>query len=136
MLVTILTQMVKLVFDLFILQLNIRGMYSKMNRLKSLIEEHTEGKYLYIILLCETWHSKNSPTPEIEGYNSVHNYRKRKKGGGVAILVSENLNYKIQPDLETPSQVFEHCIIEVKLKTEKLLSCSVIMHLILTLGYS
>ena len=29
--------------DLFILQLNIRGMYSKLNRLKSLIEEHTKG---------------------------------------------------------------------------------------------
>ena len=60
--------------DLFILQLNIRGMHSKMNRLKSLIEEHTEGKYLDIILLCETWHSKNSPIPEIEGYSSVHKY--------------------------------------------------------------
>ena len=110
--------------DLFILQLNIRGMYSKLNRLKSLIEERTEGKYPDIILLCETWHSKNSPTPEIEGYNSVHKYREHKKGGGVAVLISENLNYKLRPDLETSSQVFEHCIIEVKLKTEKIICCS------------
>ena len=55
-------------------------MYSKLNRLKSLIEERT-------------WHSKNSPTPEIEGYNSVHKYREHKKGGEVAVLISENLNY-------------------------------------------
>ena len=95
-----------------------------MNRLKSLIEEHTEGTYPDIILLCETWHSKNSPTPEIKGYNSVHEFCERKKGGGVAILISENINYKLRPDLETPSQVFEHCIIEVKLKTEKLICCS------------
>ena len=98
--------------DLFILQLNIRGMYSKLNRLKSLIEERTEGKYADIILLCEAWHSKNSPTPEIEGYNSVHKYHEHKKGGGVAVLISENLNYKLRPDLETSSQVFIHCKIE------------------------
>ena len=110
--------------DLFILQLNIRGMYSKLNRLKSLIEDHTEGKYSDIILLCETWHSKNSPVPEIEGYSSVHKYREHKKGGGVAILISENLNYKPRPDLELSSEVFEHCIVEVKLKTENIICCS------------
>ena len=110
--------------DLFILQLNIRGIYSKLNRLKSLIEEHTENKYPDIILLCETWYSKNSPTPEIESYNSVHKYREHKKGGGVAVLISENLNYKLRPDLETSSQVFEHCIIEVKLKTGNIICCS------------
>ena len=110
--------------DLFILQLNIRGMYSKLNRLKSLIEDCTDGKYPDIILLCETWHSKNSPIPEIEGYNSVHKYREHKKDGGVAILISENLNYKLHPDLEISSKVYEHCIIEVKLKTEKIICCS------------
>ena len=62
--------------------------------------------------------------PEIEGYNSVHKYREHKKGGGVAILISENLNYKLHPDLEISSQVYEHCIIEVKLKTEKIICCS------------
>ena len=110
--------------DLLILQLNIRGMYSKLNRLKSLIEDHTDGKYPDIILLCETWHSKNSPIPEIEGYSSVHKYREHKKGGGVAILISENLNYKLRPDLEISSEVYEHCIVEVKLKTENIICCS------------
>ena len=110
--------------DLFILQLNIRGMYSKLNRLKSLIEDHTEDKYPDIILLCETWHSKNSPVPEIKGYRSVHKYREHKKGGGVAILISENLKYKPRPDLELTSEVFEHCIVEVKLKTENIICCS------------
>ena len=99
-------------------------MYSKLNRLKSLIEEHTENKYPDIILLCKTWYSKNSPTPKIEGYNSAHKYHEHKKGGGVAVLISENLNYKLRPDLETSSQVFEHCIIEVKLKTENIICCS------------
>ena len=60
--------------DLFILQLNIRGMYSKISKLKSLIEDHSEGKYPDVILLCETWHSKNSPLPDIKGYNSVHKW--------------------------------------------------------------
>ena len=110
--------------DLFILQLNIRGMYSKLNRLKSLIEDCTDGKYPDIILLCETWHSKNSPIPEIEGYSCVHKYREHKKGSGVAILISENLNYKLCPDLEISSEVYKHCIVEVKLKTENIVCCS------------
>ena len=70
-------------------------MYSKLNRLKSLIEDRTDRKYPDIIILCETWHSKNSPIPEIEGYSSVHKYREHKKGGGVAILISENLKLQI-----------------------------------------
>ena len=92
--------------------------------MKSLIEDHTDGKYPDIILLCETWHSKNSPVPEIEGYSSVHKYREHKKGGGVAILISENLNYKPRPDLELSSEVYEHCLVEVKLKTENIICCS------------
>ena len=61
--------------DLFILQLNIRGMYSKISKLKSLIEDHSEGKYPDVILPCEPWHSKNSPLPDIKGYNSIHKCR-------------------------------------------------------------
>ena len=78
-----------------ILQLNILGLYSKSSRLKTLIEDHIDGKHLDIILLCETWHSKNSPVPDIEGYHCVHKSREHKKGGGVAIMVSENINYRL-----------------------------------------
>ena len=110
--------------DFVILQLNIRGLYSKTSRLKEVIEEHIEGRHPDIIFLCEMWQSKNSPMPIIEGYSCVHKYQEHRKGGGVAILISENVNYRVRPDLEVNSLIFEHCIIEVKLKSEKLLCCS------------
>ena len=42
----------------------------------------------------------------------------------MAILVSERLNFKVRTDLEITTEVFEHCIIKVKLRNEKLMCCS------------
>ena len=44
--------------DLIILQLNIRGLYSKQHKLKDLITDNFKGKNPDIIPLCETWQSK------------------------------------------------------------------------------
>ena len=42
----------------------------------------------------------------------------------MAILVSERLNFKVRTDLEITTEVFEHCIVKVKLRNEKLMCCS------------
>ena len=75
-------------------------------------------------MLCETWQSKNSPVPVIEGYQIVQRYREHRKGGGVAILISENLNYRRRPDLECNTSILEYCVIEVKLARENVICCS------------
>ena len=80
--------------DLVIVQLNTRGLYSKQQKLKELLMNTFKGKIPDIILLCETWQSKNSPVPEIEGYSIVQKHREHQKGGRVAILISENLKYR------------------------------------------
>ena len=69
--------------DLAIVQLNIRGLYSKQHKLKELLMNTFRGKVPDVILLCETWQSKNSPDRVIEGYNIVQKYREHRKGGGV-----------------------------------------------------
>ena len=61
--------------DLVIMQLNIRGLYSKQQKLNELLVNTFKGKVPDIILLCETWQSKNSPLPEIDGYRIVQKYR-------------------------------------------------------------
>ena len=68
--------------------------------------------------------AKTVPSQKLKGTVVCINIKNEKKGGGVAILVSDNLNYKIRPDLLIPTQVFEYCIVEVKLKMEKLICCS------------
>ena len=40
--------------DLVVLQLNIRGLYSKLTQLKSLKNDATNGKKPDILLICET----------------------------------------------------------------------------------
>ena len=113
--------------DLVIVQLNIRGLYSKQQKLKELLMDNFKGKNPDIILLCETWQSKNSPVPEIEGYSIVQKHREHQKGGQVAILISENLKYRSRPDLECKTNILEHCVVEIKLASENVL-CSSCYH--------
>ena len=48
-------------------------------------------KKIDIMLLCETWQSKNSPTISIPGYSYVYKSRKHKMGGGVGIFINERI---------------------------------------------
>ena len=45
-------------------------------------------------------------------------------GSGIAILISENLNYRHSSDLECSTNIFEYCVVELKLKRENILCCS------------
>ena len=110
--------------DLVVLQLNIRGLYSKLTQLKSLINDATKGKKPDIMLICETWQNKNGPTPILEGYEFVSKSRTHKLGGGVCIFVSNKIRFKARQDLEIKCDTIEHCIIELQLRKGKLLICS------------
>ena len=68
--------------------------------------------------------AKTVPSPNLKVTVVCISIVNIRKEGGVAILISENLNYKLRPDLEISSEVYEHCIVEVKLKTENIICCS------------
>ena len=55
--------------DLAILQLNIRGLGSKIEKLKKLLDESFKNKRPDILILCETWLNKSSPHVTIPGYH-------------------------------------------------------------------
>ena len=69
-----------------------------------------------MILLCETWLNDFSPNISIPGYHLELENRKGKKGGGVAILIKENLKYKSRPDLreKLKNSQTESCFVELK----------------------
>ena len=77
--------------DLVVLQLNIRGLSSKIAQFKSLLENLTDGKKPDIILLSETWLNESSPKFSLPGYDSYNIHRIHKKGGGVSILISSTI---------------------------------------------
>ena len=74
--------------DLIILQLNIRGLSSKLSRLKQLIENLANMKKPDVILLSETWLNKSSPNVILPGCNIFNVHRTHKRGGGVSVLIS------------------------------------------------
>ena len=102
--------------NLLIMQLNVRGLSSKVDQIKRLIDMNPCNKPPEVILLCETWLNDSSPTITIPGYNLELENRIGKKGGGVAILIKENLIYKNRPDLKptVENTRLETCFIELK----------------------
>ena len=58
--------------DLTILQVNIRGIRSKIGELKYLIDHFYKNTTPDIILICETWLIPNSPQVTIAGYKFFH----------------------------------------------------------------
>ena len=73
-----------------------------------------------ILAFCETWFSTKHTSPaltHIEGYNLVRADRDSKKGGGVALYVSTDLNFKIRHDLNLPANTdYESIFIEIESK--------------------
>ena len=110
--------------ELVIMQLNVRGLYNKIDQIKFLLNVVTSNRKPDILMLCETWQSKNSPVPKLPGYEYVYKARTHKLGGGVGIFISDKLKYKNRPDLEIETDTVEHCIVELKLKNKKMLMCS------------
>ena len=61
--------------DLYIVQLNIHGLLSKLELLKKLQNESFAENYPDIILLCETWMNANSPKLSLPGYTMYETIR-------------------------------------------------------------
>ena len=81
--------------DLMVLQFNIRGLLSKLSTLSSIINACSTNSKVNVILLYETWlTSDTKDLVKISGYEFVGIERENKKGGGVRILISDELHYK------------------------------------------
>ena len=104
--------------------MNIRGLSSKVNDLKHLIDHVQLNGQPDILLLCETWLTKQSPSVNIPGYSLYRKDRNNKKGGGVAVLVSDHLSSRPRYDLSLGDEC-ESLIVEVKLGTTQALISSV-----------
>ena len=101
--------------DLSIIQLNIRGLTSKLGDLVHILNNSFSTKHPDVVLLCETWLTSRSPIPIINGYNIERFDRLHKKGGGIAVLISTKCKYRRRKDLEQSNcPSFESCFIELE----------------------
>ena len=61
-----------------------------------------------IIILTETWGKDDTHTLfTIPGYNSLHNYRKNKRGGGVSLFIKDTYKYMPIDDFDNSDETIE-----------------------------
>ena len=105
-----------------VMQLNIRGILSKQEKLKNLIKEVRSTGMVHAIMLVETWLNKtNEKRVKIPGFNMYCSHRKSKKGGGVGILIAQSLDCRVREDLSVNVPDFENLTVEVKTQNDSIL---------------
>ena len=105
------------------MQVNIRGLMSKQDSLKYLLNEfHTLPD---IVLLCETWLKRDTENNiHMPGYKCYHKHRSDRLGGGVSILVRQQLRSRERSDLIIPTFHFEYNVVELKTNSSNVLLIS------------
>ena len=112
--------------DLNIVHLNIRGAINKQDSLSRLLTTMGGRNKVNVVSLNKTWLCKETEQKfSIPGYNYIGRIRQGKNGGGgICLLVSEELRFRrlqsLIPDLET----FETVSTEVKTRKSALIVVS------------
>ena len=91
--------------ELLVVQWNIRGMYSKIDHLKHVIDNNPCNRTPDLILLCEMWLNKQTPNISVPGYNLIRKDRTKKIGGGVAMLIKQGIKYRERRDLSDDTEL-------------------------------
>ena len=100
--------------DLGIIQLNIRGLKNKQAALSRLINNCLGTNKVDLILLCEIWlNDIDLKLINIPRYSFVVLPHKNRKGGGVGILINDQLQYSTRPDLTFQNANIESCFVEI-----------------------
>ena len=111
--------------SLNIVQLNIRGLTSKISLLTQLLMVELDQIKPDVVLLCETWlNGINFAKVNIPNYKLFGNVRNGKISGGTGILVCKNLRCRERKDLEIESKTFEYTIVELCTETGNMLLVS------------
>ena len=107
--------------ELNIIHINIRGLISKQEKLSRLLTRLGGRNKVSVVSLNETWlRSETVKNVNVPGYNYVGSVRKGKTGGGVGLLISEDIRYR-NVDILPHTNTFEcHCI-ELKLPSSNVL---------------
>ena len=105
--------------DLCIVQLNVHGIGSKQSSLQHLIDNCISNRTPDVVVLSETWLTPFSPTIKVPGYEFCHKDRTSHRGGGVGLLISERIRYKIIQHNHTIGTTFEHLTAEICLRSNQ-----------------
>ena len=98
--------------NISLMHLNIRSIRKNHTNLDILLK--TINHKFSIIGLTETWlKDYNTSLFDLDGYAHEYIYRPVKQGGGVSMFISNDLNYKVRPDLGFSNNNIEMLWVEV-----------------------
>ena len=102
-----------------IIHFNSRSMYANFQSIKYYLSHFSHP--FNIIAISETWFNNDKGTDfEMDGYEMTYKNRENKIGGGVALYVDKNLNYKVVEKLTTVvDNVLECVTIEILMEKTK-----------------
>ena len=103
--------------DLGLLHLNIRGLVGKSDLLKKLSNENFGEHSPDVLLLCETWMSKNSPSVSFRGYNMYETRRTHKRGGGTCVLIKDTFQSRNCTLNHDPFNCIEYTLVKCKINS-------------------
>ena len=111
--------------DLVFLQLNCRGLLSKQQTLSRFLYDIIGERKVDAVALAEMWLTKESlKRVNLPGYKFVGVHRYSKKGGGVGLLICEEINYNLKPDLELMQPHIEAISVKLKLPNKNIMVSS------------
>ena len=96
------------------LYLNIRRLNKNIDDFREFLASF-KGSFS-VIVLTESWCDEtaiNNSLLNLENYNSVHQTRKGKKGGGICIYIHNNLDFKTRNDIDKFDDDLETSSIEI-----------------------
>ena len=115
--------------NLNVIHLNIHSLPAKRHDLNDLLNWLDQlNVTIHVVLLCETYISDlNLDLCKITGFNLYYKNRVDSRGGGVAILVRENIpstEISITVDLHK-EKLFECILCELKINNRKIIVCEI-----------
>ena len=104
-----------------ILHVNIRSLNKNFGNFKSMLSDLSYD--FSVICVSETWCSndsfQNNSDYNLSQYNSVHQERKGKRGGGVCVYINKKYNFKYRTDFSASDENHETLSIEIMHKNSK-----------------
>ena len=108
-----------------IMHLNMKGLINKQDSLLRLLETLGRQNKVSIVSLNETWlRAETIAKIDISGYNYVGKCREGRKGGGVGVLLSEELRYREFSDNLPKLPTIEYICVKIMMKKRPILLIS------------
>ena len=105
------------------MQLNCRGLKSKMSKIEYMLNADLIQLNVKVVMLIETWLKPDEEKyVKIKGYNFVGQPRPNRKGGGVGLLIREDIRYRVVSQKSEPE--FESILVELKNANKELIGAT------------